>query len=61
MTKLTKSSNNPFHAANVAKKEIEDQNPAITVNSIASTESIAVVAGEQVEETTAEEQESIPG
>jgi hypothetical protein len=60
MTKLTERFNDPLHAANAAKKEIEDQKPAVDIKSVASTESIAVAAQEQVEEIKAEEQEPIP-
>ena len=61
MTKLTKRFNDSLHAANAAKKEIEDQKLEAALKSIASTKSIAVVAQEQVEQTKAEEQESNPG
>jgi hypothetical protein len=60
MTKLTELFNDSLHAANAAKKEIEDQKSAVTINSVASTESLAVVAQEKAEETKAEEQEPIP-
>lgn len=59
MTKLTKRFNDALHPANAAKKEIEDQKAAVPIKSIASIESIAVVAPEQVEETKAEDRESI--
>jgi chromosome segregation ATPase len=61
MTKLTERSNDSLHAANAAQNEIEDQKLEVAIKSITSTESIAVVAREQVEQTKAEEQESIPG
>ncbi len=60
ITKLTKCFNDSLHAANAAKKEIEDQKAVVVMKSVASTESIAVVAQDQVEETKTEEQELIP-
>lgn len=60
MTKLTKRFNDALHAANAAKKEIEDQKRAVAIEFIASTETIAVVAQEQVKEAKSEEQEPIP-
>lgn len=44
MIKLTKRFNDSLHAANVVKKDIEDQKPAVVIKSIVLTESIAVVA-----------------
>jgi predicted nucleic acid-binding Zn-ribbon protein len=60
MTKLTERFNDSLHAANGAKKEIEDQKSAVDIKFVATTESTAVAAQEQVEETKAEEQEPIP-
>jgi chromosome segregation ATPase len=51
IAKLTKCFNDSLHVANAAKKEIEDQKSAVAVNSVASTESIALVAQDQVEKT----------